>query len=296
MSIIPNLVLKLGLKPVQNLDLSKLSSLSHYVSEVMNLAPDQRAAYVGRSAFAHKGGIHVSAVLKNSAMYEHIEPEIVGAQRRVLVSDLSGQSNVRYKASELGVRLNGDKALTKKVVDRIKSLEHAGYQFDGAEASFELILQEELGAYKPFFDVLDSRINVNYDEDGHKRADAMLKVIVDGEIEHTIADGVGPVNALNLALKKALVRFYPEIDDVKLVDYKVRVLDERAGTESKVRVLIESSDGEESWSTVGVSENIIEASWQALRDSFNYRLFNTIDKKVLNSRVEELAGPSNIPV
>ena len=296
MSIIPNLVLKLGLKPVQNLDLSKLSSLSHYVSEVMNLAPDQREAYVGRSAFAHKGGIHVSAVLKNSAMYEHIEPEIVGAQRRVLVSDLSGQSNVRYKASELGVRLNGDKALTKKVVDRIKSLEHAGYQFDGAEASFELILQEELGAYKPFFDVLDSRINVNYDEDGHKRADAMLKVIVDGEIEHTIADGVGPVNALNLALKKALVRFYPEIDDVKLVDYKVRVLDERAGTESKVRVLIESSDGEESWSTVGVSENIIEASWQALRDSFNYRLFNTIDKKVLNSRVEELAGPSNIPV
>ncbi len=273
-SIIPNLILKLELKSFQDLDLTKLSSLSHFVSEVMNLTPDQRAAYVGRSAFAHKGGIHVSAVLKNSAMYEHIEPEVVGAQRRVLVSDLSGQSNVRFKASELGVRLNGDKALTKKVVNRVKLLEHEGYQFDGAEASFELILQEELGHFKPFFDVLDSRINVNYDEDGHKHADAMLKVIVDGDVEHTIADGVGPVNALNLALKKALVRFYPEIAHVKLVDYKVRVLEERAGTESKVRVLVESSDGKASWSTVGVSENIIEASWQALRDSFNYCLFS----------------------
>lgn len=287
-SIIPNLILKLGLKPIQELDLTKLSSLSHFVSEVMNLAPDQRAAYVGRSAFAHKGGIHVSAVLKNSAMYEHIEPEVVGAQRRVLVSDLSGQSNVRFKASELGVRLNGDKALTKKVVNRVKALEHDGYQFDGAEASFELILQEELGHFKPFFDVLDSRINVNYDEDGHKHADAMLKVIVDGEVEHTIADGVGPVNALNLALKKALIRFYPEIADVKLVDYKVRVLEERAGTESKVRVLVESSDGKESWSTVGVSENIIEASWQALRDSFNYCLFNQKQETPEMGKVESL--------
>jgi len=274
-SIIPNIILKLGMKTVQELDLTQLSSLSHFVSEVMNFAPDQRAAFVGRSAFAHKGGIHVSAVLKDSAMYEHIVPEMVGAERRVLVSDLSGQSNIRYKASEMDVRLNGNKALTKKVVDRIKDMEYAGYQFDGAEASFELILQEELGAFQPFFDVLDSRINVNYGEDGHTHADAMLKVSVDGEVEHTIADGVGPVNALNLALKKALVRFYPEIKDVKLVDYKVRVLEERAGTESRVRVLIESRDNEESWSTVGVSENIIEASWQALSDSFNYQLYRT---------------------
>ena len=290
-SIIPNMILKLGLKTVQKIDLTQLSSISHFVSEVMNFAPDQRAAYVGRSAFAHKGGIHVSAVLKNSTMYEHIEPEIVGAQRRVLVSDLSGQSNIRYKASELDVRLNGDKTLTKKVVNRIKALEHAGYQFDGAEASFELILQEELGAFQPFFDVLDSRINVNYGENGHKHADAMLKVIVDGEVEHTIADGVGPVNALNLALKKALVRFYPEIKDVKLVDYKVRVLEERAGTESKVRVLAESSDGKESWSTVGVSENIIEASWQALRDSFNYRLYIKKKKNAHSRKVKGLAKP-----
>ncbi|MBC8346363.1 MAG: citramalate synthase [Candidatus Marinimicrobia bacterium] len=288
-SIIPNLTLKMGFETAQKLDLTQLSSLSHFVSEVMNFAPDQRAAFVGRSAFAHKGGIHVSAVMKNSAMYEHIEPEKVGSQRRVLVSDLSGQSNIRYKASELDVKLNGDKAMTKKVVDRIKVLEHAGYQFDGAEASFELILQEELGVFQPFFDVLDSRINVNYGDDGHTHADAMLKVRVDGEIEHTIADGVGPVNALNLALKKALVRFYPEIKDVKLVDYKVRVLEERAGTESKVRVLIESRDGEDSWSTVGVSENIIEASWQALRDSFNYRLYMTKKKSVCSKEIKDSA-------
>ena len=172
--------------------------------------------------------------------------------------------------------------MTKDLVNHIKSLEHKGYQFEGAEASFELMLREGQGTFTPFFDVEDSRVNVSYDKSGHNRADAMLKVIVDDEIEHTVADGVGPVDALNNALKKALVRFYPELSKVKLTDYKVRVLNEQDGTTAKVRVLIESSDGVNSWSTIGVSENIIEATWQALRDSFNYRLMKTEMKQKVN--------------
>jgi 2-isopropylmalate synthase len=222
--------------------------------------------------------------MKDSTMYEHIDPKKVGSHQRVLVSDLSGQSNIRFKADELNVELNGDKQLTKDLVHQIKSLEHEGYQFEGAEASFELILQKRKGSFVPFFEVLESRVNVNYDKHGHSNADAMLKVKVDGEIEHTAADGNGPVNALNNAIKKALVRFFPELEQIKLTDYKVRVLNEQDGTSAKVRVLIESSDGNESWSTIGVSENIIEASWEALRDSFNYRLFkiqNSIKKPSL---------------
>ncbi len=286
-SIIPNLILKMGRETTQQLDLTRVTSLSHYVSEVMNLRPNHRAAYVGKSAFAHKGGIHVSAVLKDSKMYEHIEPEKVGSHQRVLISELSGQSNVRFKAKELGISLNGDKSLTQSVVTQIKELENDGYQFDGAEASFELILKEQMGEFKPFFDIIDSRIHINYDEDGHRMSDAMLKVSVEGEVEHVAADGVGPVNALSHALRKALIRFYPEIASVKLLDYKVRVLNESAGTEAKVRVLVESSDGENYWSTVGVSQNIIEASWQALRDSLNYKLYQSQlvkrDKKELKT-------------
>lgn len=260
---------------MRDIDLSQLGSLSHFVYEVMNLIPDHRAPYVGKSAFAHKGGIHVSAVMKDSRMYEHITPETVGSEQRVLVSDLSGKSNVRYKVKEMGINLNGDEELVGRIVGRIKSLEHEGFQFDGAEASFELMLRSETGEFTPFFDVLDSRVHVRYDEDGHTAADAVLKVTVDGEIEHTAADGVGPVHALDNALRKALTRFYPEIAEVQLVDYKVRVLNEKHGTKSKVRVLIESSDEQSSWSTVGVSDNIIEATWQALSDGLNYKLFKS---------------------
>ena len=178
-------------------------------------------------------------------------------------------------------------------MSHIKSLEHEGYQFEGAEASFELMLRERNGTFKPYFDVVDSRVNVNYDKSGHNRADAMLKVIVDDEIEHTAADGVGPVDALNNALKKALVRFYPELKEVKLTDYKVRVLNEQDGTSARVRVLIESSDGKTSWSTVGVSANIIEASWQALSDSLNYKLAKTREreKTVLKRKDTKYAKP-----
>jgi len=276
-TVIPNLVLKMGIQTQSEIQMEELTRLTNYVYELMNLHPDDPAPYVGKSAFAHKGGIHVSAVMKDSRMYEHIDPTLVGSSQRVLISDLSGQSNIRYKAKELNVSLNGSKDLPKSLVSQIKEMEYEGYQFEAAEASFELFLRETRGTYKPFFDVLDSRVNVSYDRDGHNQADVMLKVSVDGEIEHTAADGVGPVHALNMALKKALIRFYPELDSVKLTDYKVRVLNEQAGTRAKVRVLIESSDGKISWSTMGVSENIIEASWQALRDSLNYKLLKSKD-------------------
>ncbi len=272
-SIIPNIILKLKKETVSQINLEHLTSLSNYVYELMNLAPNSRMAFVGKSAFAHKGGIHVSAVLKDSKMYEHIEPKIVGNSQRVLVSDLSGQSNIHYKAKELGIDLSDKKELSKKLVSYIKDLEYNGFQFDGAEASFELLLRSELNEFTPFFDVLDSKVNVFYDNQGKSKAEAVLKIKVDGEIEHTASDGDGPVNALDNALRKALLRFYPDIALIKLVDYKVRVLNEKEGTAAKVRVIIESSDGTETWSTVGVSEDIIEASFQALSDSINYKLF-----------------------
>lgn len=282
-TVIPNLVLKLGLELKQEVDLSQLTTLANYVFEIMNLNPDDRAPFVGRSAFAHKGGIHVSAVMKDSRMYEHIDPLKVGAKQRVLVSDLSGQSNIRYKAEELEISLtDADGGIPREVVNRIKAMEHVGYQYEAAEASFELILKEQLGSFTPFFEVIDSRVIVSYEREGHNLADAMLKVRVNGEIEHTAADGVGPVNALSKALQKALTRFYPQLSAVHLTDYKVRVLNGREGTRAEVRVLIESTDGVDSWSTVGVSENIIEASWQALVDSLNYKLMrsNIINKNI----------------
>jgi 2-isopropylmalate synthase len=279
-SIIPNLILKLNLKTNYDVNLEHLTSLSHFVSELMNLVPNSRAAFVGKSAFAHKGGIHVSAVLKDSKMYEHISPKIVGNKQRVLVSDLSGQSNIRYKAQELGIDLSNHKELSKKLVNYIKSLEYEGFQFDGAEASFELLLRSELNGFTPFFKMLDAKVNVFYDDKGTSYSEVVLKIEVDGEIEHTASEGDGPVNALDNALRKALLRFYPEIALIKLVDYKVRVLDEKEGTAAKVRVMIQSSDSNETWSTVGVSSNIIEASFQALSDSLNYKLYKNRAKKI----------------
>lgn len=272
-SIIPNLILKLHADTNQKKNLNHLTSISNYIYELMNIHPNTRAAYTGKSAFAHKGGVHVSAVMKESKMYEHIEPETVGNKQRVLVSDLSGQSNVKYKAKEVGIDLSYDKELSKKVVNDIKLLEHSGYQFDGAEASFELLLRTETNEFSPFFNLIDSKVNVFYDNIGHTYSEAVLKVEVNNEIEHTASNGDGPVNALDKALRKALLRFYPEISEIKLVDYKVRVLDEKDGTAAKVRVMIESSDGNETWGTVGVSTNIIEASFKALSDSINYKLF-----------------------
>ncbi|MEW6653995.1 MAG: citramalate synthase [Bacteroidota bacterium] len=272
-SIIPNLLLKMNCTTKKEISLEQLTSLSNSVFEIMNLTPNSRAAFVGKSAFAHKGGIHVSAVLKDSRMYEHINPAIVGNSQRVLVSDLSGQSNIKYKAKEFGIDVDETSEFNRKLVKHIKELEYEGYQYDGAEASFELILRNETREFTPFFKAIDSRIYTFFDNDRHNKAEAVLKIEVNGEVEHTAAEGDGPVNALDNALRKALIRFYPDISNVKLVDYKVRVLDEKEATAAKVRVLIVTSDGESTWSTVGVSTNIIEASWQALCDGLNYKLF-----------------------
>jgi 2-isopropylmalate synthase len=275
-SIIPNLHLKMKLDSNVSGNLSQLTGISNFVYELMNLNPNSRAAFVGKSAFAHKGGIHVSSVLKDSRMYEHIEPKSVGNLQRVIVSDLSGQSNIKYKAKELGIDLPDEKEFSKKFVQNIKSLEYEGFQFDGAEASFEILLREELGELSPFFKVNYSKINVVFGANGDDGySEAVLKVEVDGAEEHTAADGNGPVNALDNALRKALVRFFPGISSVHLVDYKVRVLGDGDGTKARVRVLIESSDGESTWSTVGVSENIIKASMKAIVDSLNYKLFKS---------------------
>ena len=280
-SIIPNLRLKMGFEFNDKVDISKTTHISHFISELMNIEPNSRAPFVGISSFAHKGGIHVSSVLKDSRMYEHIDPSLVGNLQRVVVSDLSGQSNVRYKAKEFGIELPDGKEFSKNFVSYLKSMEYDGYQFDGAEATFELLLRAELKDYNPFFNVLYSKINVLKDESSLNYSEAVLKVEVDGEVEHTAADGIGPVNALDSAMRKALTRFFPIIETIKLVDYKVRVLGDKDGTKAKVRVLIESSDGDNTWSTVGVSENIIEASLMALSDAMNYKLFKSNQIEVL---------------
>ena len=280
-SIIPNLMLKMNCSTKQNVNLKALTHLSHFVYEVANLAPNIRAAFVGKTAFTHKGGIHVSSVLKDSRMYEHVTPESVGNRRNVLVSDLSGQSNIRYKAQELGIDIARDREFSKKFVRYIKNLEYQGFQFDGAEASFELLLRSELNTYSPFFEIIYAKINVMLDDGETDYSEAVLKVKVGDDIEHTASDGNGPVNALDNALRKAIIRFYPEIASTHLVDYKVRVLGAKDGTGARVRVLVESSDGQSSWSTVGVSHNIIKASLQALSDSINYKIFQVRKKHVL---------------
>lgn len=272
-TIIPNVILKMKRETIYDSDLTNLTSLSNFVYEMMNVSPNTRAPFVGKSAFAHKGGIHVSSVLKDSRMYEHLEPNAVGNIQRVIVSDLSGQSNIRYKAAKLGIELPDDQEFNKKFVHFLKELEYKGFQFDGAEASFELLLRNELSELPTFFNVTYAKVNVMFDDKGSEYSEAVLKVAVNGEVEHTAAEGKGPVNALDKALHKALRRFYSELDDVHLIDYKVRVLGEGDGTAAKVRVLIESGDNNNSWSTVGVSENIIQASLQALTDSINYKLF-----------------------
>jgi 2-isopropylmalate synthase len=274
-SIIPNLMIKLGTEFSHVRDLKSLTSMSKYVFEILNLPPDTKAPFVGKSAFAHKGGIHVSAVMKESSLYEHIDPALVGNRQRVLVSELAGQSNIRYKAKELGIALPDDNAdLFRNLVNQVKKLEHRGYQFDGAEASFELILRRELGQFKPFFEVIESKVVIMNGQEIKSVDQAVMKVLVGDVTEQTVADGDGPVNALDNALRKALLHFYPEIRAIRLIDYKVRVLEEKRGTSAKVRVLIESSNGQNSWGTVGVSTNIIEASLQALSDSLNYHLLS----------------------
>ena len=271
-SVIPTLELKLGRTTVGRASLARLTSVSHHVSEIANLPRRSDMPFVGASAFAHKGGVHVSAVMRDPATYEHISPEATGNSRRVLVSDLSGKSNVFYKAAEMGVEVTGEEPGLKQLVERVKRLEHEGFQFESADGSFKLLLEEALGRYQEAF-VLDRySVVTERDSSGQARSRADVAVIVDGETQHGSASSEGPVHALDQALRKALGAICASLAHVRLVDYKVRVLDTDKAAAARVRVLIESQDLDESWTTVGVSDNILDASWCALADAVNYKL------------------------
>lgn len=272
-SIIPNLQLKLQYSCISDSQLAQLTSTARYISEIANAIMPVNQPYVGNAAFAHKGGIHVSAVMKDSKTYEHIEPQLVGNKQRILVSELAGQSNIISKAQELGLDVTANNDKTKAIMNRIKELEHKGYQFEGADASLELLLREAFGETTEIFRLESFKMLVEKSA-GQLVSEAIVKINVDGEIVYTAAEGNGPVNALDNALRKALMQYYPSIMDVVLSDYKVRVIDESDATSGIVRVLIESTDFNNTWSTVGVSSNIIEASWEALVDSIRYALLS----------------------
>jgi 2-isopropylmalate synthase len=271
-SIMPILKLKMNRPCISDENLRKLKTLSRYVSELANQVPINNRPFVGKSAFAHKGGIHVSAIMKIPRAYEHMDPAVVGNQRRVLVSDLSGKSNIEYKALELDVELGNNGFDSSKIVSEIKQLEQQGYQFDVAEGSFKILMEKFTDQFTPLFELEAFRVTIEKDKDQPCSSQATVKISVGGKQDITAAEGYGPVSALDNALRKALDRFYPDLDTMSLVDFKVRVIDGSRGTAAKVRVFIESRDQDKIWSTIGVSEDIIEASWQALADSFQYKL------------------------
>jgi 2-isopropylmalate synthase len=272
-SIIPNLKLKMGIDCISDAHLRKITEVSRFISELANLPHNRYLPYVGDSAFAHKGGVHVSAIRKNGVTYEHIQPERVGNRQRVLISDLSGESNILYKAAEFKIDLESRDPKVRKILEELKRLENQGFQFEGAEGSFEILIKKALGQHRKFFELMGFRVIVEKkEEEGLPLSEATIMVRVGDRVEHTAAVGNGPVNALDNAIRKALEKFYPELKEVKLLDYKVRILSTKDGTASQTRVLIESGDGASKWGTVGVSENIIQASWQALVDSIDYKL------------------------
>ncbi|HCY85073.1 MAG TPA: citramalate synthase [Desulfobacteraceae bacterium] len=281
-AIIPILSQKMNRDCISNENLAKLRNLSRFVSETANVPPVSSRPFVGRSAFAHKGGVHVSAIMKNPAAYEHMDPEIVGNRRRVLVSEQSGKSNIAYKAEELGVDLGDDERKKASIVNAIKDMENDGFEFDAAEGSLKLLMEKLTGQYQPNFSLESFRVVVEKDRERPCYSHAMIKVKMGDKTEITSAEGDGPVSALDNALRKALSFVYPSVKDMRLVDFKVRVIDGSDGTDARVRVLIESRDTNDIFSTVGVSEDIIEASWQALKDSFQYKL--SLDEK--NAAIE----------
>jgi 2-isopropylmalate synthase len=275
-SIIPILQIKMGYNCISDEKLVHLTEISRFVYEIANLVPLNNQPFVGMSAFAHKGGVHVDAVSKNPLTYEHIDPKTIGNERRILISELSGKSTILQKFK--GYKLDEKPEIIKKLLDMVGELENEGYQFESAEGSFDLMVRKALGKYKKLFEVEGFRVIV--EKRGRKIiSEATVKVKVDKLIEHTASEGNGPVNALDNALRKALERFYPEIKKMKLTDYKVRILKPEKATAAITRVVIESTDEKDTWGTVGVSENIIEASWKALLDSFEY--------KILKSRMKE---------
>jgi len=282
-SVIPNLMLKLKIPCLGMKDLAKLKKLSGFVSEIANLPHNKRLPYVGDSAFAHKAGIHVSAVKRESGTYEHVRPESVGNHQRILVSDLSGRSNILHKAQEYGVDIEGRSKEVRQILRVLKQMENQGFQFEGAEASFEILMREGMSKQKRYFDLLGFRVINEKKGDQPTACEATIMLRgPDGRVVHEASVGNGPVNALDNALRKALYVFYPELSEVRLTDYKVRVLTDKKGTGASVRVLTESSDGVDHWGTVGVSENVVEASWQAMVDSLVYKLMKADDRRNWN--------------
>jgi len=277
-AIIPTLQLKMGYQCLAPDNLRRLTGTARFIREQANQPPESFAPYVGISAFSHKGGLHISAVEKDPTLYEHILPELVGNNRRYLLSDLAGRAALLKKLSAWGFELSPDDPRVKQLLDELKERENEGYAYEAAEASLELLVNRRLGGRPSyFFDLLGFRVaDYKESEDKPPSSEATVRVRVEGMEEHTAAMGDGPVNALDRALRKALARFYPALNTVRLVDYKVRVLAGSAGTEARVRVLVESGDGDSRWGTVGVSFDVLEASWQALGDSIRYKLFKTL--------------------
>jgi 2-isopropylmalate synthase len=272
-SIIPTLVLKKGLEAVPQEKLSLLTEVSHYVAEVANLAPDSHQPYVGQSAFAHKGGVHISAVLREKGAYEHIDPQLVGNAQRILVSEQAGRQTIVTKAKEVAhVDLSNEPEKIAAILEKLKKREHQGYHYEVADGSFALFILKNIGKYKPFFRIESYDVRVERGRTQRLETEAVVKVWVGQERKVEVAEGNGPVNALDRALRRALQPFYPKLSQIKLVDFKVRVFDSKKGTGATTRVFVESTDGVKNWGTVGVSENIIEASWEALVDSIEYGL------------------------
>jgi 2-isopropylmalate synthase len=271
-SILPTLELKLGVTCIGSDNLAKLMEFSRYLSEVANVYHDHRQPYVGESAFAHKGGVHVDAMMKQPETYEHCAPELTGNERRYLLSEQSGGATIAAKLEHMIPGLDKRHPTAVKLLEQIKHLENQGYVFEGAEASFEILARRALGTYQDPFRLIGFR-TINRKSAEGSEVEAIVKIEIDGTVYHTVAEGDGPVNALDAALRQALESVYPSLREVHLEDYKVRVLSSEDGTAAKVRVLIESSDGKRVWNTVGVSEDVIDASWIALVDSLSYKLY-----------------------
>ncbi len=280
-AIIPVLKLKLGYEVLNNIELVNLTKSARYIAEICNITLMDQSPFVGSSSFAHKGGMHIDAVTKAPRSYEHIDPEVVGNNRRFLVSEVSGKSTILQEIKKVFPNISKEDTSVQKITDRLKELEYDGYQFEGAEGTVELVIRKIIGKYKPFFKLNHFKIigEQPYGSEDFSST-AVINITVDGQTEMTAAEGEGPVNALDKAIRKALEVFYPELKKARLVDYKVRVLDSESATEAKVRVLIESTDGIENWSTVGVSRDVIQASWIALVDSIEYKLIKDLERKV----------------
>lgn len=278
-TIIPNLQLKKAYACIPKDQMANLTSTARYIADVSNIALNNRMPYAGKSAFAHKGGMHIDGVIKEPRSFEHVQPEKVGNERRLLMSEVSGRSTILKKIQKITPELKKDSPETQLIISRLKKLEHEGYQFEAAESSFELMMRKQFGKCKPFFEL--DHFTIIDEQSSHNseiRSSAILKINVDGKKEITAAEGEGPVNALDKALREALEAFYPELKEVHLTDFKVRVLNPKEATAAKVRVLIESTDGKDVWTTVGISTDIIKASWIALVDSIEYKLLKDIEK------------------